>query len=226
MPTTRLAPAARRAEPCRPRTARTARRRRRSPGGPKAARSLWTGRRSAGRASRTHRAAPRAKWAGPWSGVGDRTGTALRPASRGNLAMLALRAARKGASAGRGWRPRRRPRHRCEGSRPPVRHMGTKMSKRVCAFGCVRVRGCVRACARHVHVIWMDQAPHRACECRGGGRAAQRAQQLLEAAELRTQRGTWGWPRARWTVGWGPVGPLVHVPMVPPFALVGRLPPF
>ena len=71
LPTTRLAPAARRAEPCRPRIARTASRRRRSPGGPKAARSLWAGRRSAGRTSRTHRdsrAAPRVKWAGPWSG--------------------------------------------------------------------------------------------------------------------------------------------------------------
>ena len=47
----------------------------------------------------------------------------------------ALRAVRRGASAGRGWRPRRRPRHRCEGSRPPVWHMGTKMSNCVRAFG-------------------------------------------------------------------------------------------
>jgi hypothetical protein len=53
----------------------------------------------------------------------------------------ALRAVRRGASAGRGWRPRRRPRHRCEGSRPPVAHghEGEQLCARFWAFGCVRL---------------------------------------------------------------------------------------
>lgn len=144
-------------------------------GGPTAAESLWTGRRSAGRASRTHRAAPRAKWAGPWSS-GRPHGHLVATCDPGQSSHAALRAARGGASAGRGWRPRRRPRYRCEGNRPPVRHMGTKMSNCVCAFGCVRLCACVRVmCSGRppsVQVSWRRAGCAARPATARGGRAA------------------------------------------------------
>ena len=64
----------------------------------------------------------------------------------------AVRAARRGASAGRGWRPRRRVRCRCEGNRPPRRH--TCVCVRVCVRACVRVCACVCVCVCMCICIW------------------------------------------------------------------------
>ena len=174
------------------------------------------------RSSRTPRAAPSKTVAPLERWVAARAAPSCEP---GQSSHAAVRGARRGASAERGWRPRRRARHRCEGNRPPRRHMNMHMNMntntntnmnmhnmhahdmwhmhmsmyRTCTCACActclvtgayaYACGCACACNVHVDVdvhldvSWM--AAHRACECRGGGQAAQRAQQLLEPAELR-----------------------------------------
>ena len=131
----------------------------------------------------------------------------------------AVRAARRGASAGRGWRPRRRVRRRCEGNRPPRRHTCTcRVCVCACVFVCVCVRPCVcmRACACMCICIWFHHGwppTERANVVAAGG--------LRSAASNCSSRPSCARSMAPGGVGRRGMGRLWHRPMAAPYAATG-----